>query len=590
MQNRIKRYLNMIPIVIAIGIIPLIMRVGLHSNEALSGYPWFTQEYGTYADIFFAGKAVGIHVLMFIMAGMLIWKAFFKKEKLPWSKVFTLLLIYTVLTIISGIISDNRELAFMGSFERFEPVGVIAGYMVIFFYAYSSIRGEEDLRLLVRYSAVLAGLMILLGLFQSFGFDPFNMTIIKKLITPVEFHDQLDNLRILRDKGVAYLTLYNEDYLGMYFGLMIPVSISLIFAFKEGWKKIIAVLFTAASLFVLYHGRSLSGWIALGFAGIVAVFILSEKSKKGAVISWICLGTILVVFFAALKLSPSFMNRVYGSISSSSGRVHKITGIETGDDEVVFYYFDGNELHCSFDFDEYGVLGPSFSDKDGNELIYDLTDGVFTLDERFEYADATLYKQEIDGIRTAMFVIDDHNWPIVLGEDGTYYYLNHSMNLVKVPAVKNIGVFDDGFLSGRGGIWNRTIPLLGSHVLLGSGANTFIAEYPQDDYVLLNYTYGWGSFYYNVKAHSLYLGNMIENGIIGTLCLIAFFVIYIVMGVRLYGNPENREGASDFTYYLGFGLFLGCVAYMIAGFVNDSNVCTAPVFWAFLGVSMAVNK
>ena len=43
---------------------------------------------------------------------------------------------------------------------------------------------------------------------------------------------------------------------------------------------------------------------------------------------------------------------------------------------------------------------------------------------------------------------------------------------------------------------------------------------------------------------------------------------------------------SLLTYYLGFGLFLGCIAYMIWGLVNDSNVCTAPVFWVFLGVSL----
>jgi hypothetical protein len=32
------------------------------------------------------------------------------------------------------------------------------------------------------------------------------------------------------------------------------------------------------------------------------------------------------------------------------------------------------------------------------------------------------------------------------------------------------------------------------------------------------------------------------------------------------------------------------LVYMFAGIVNDSNVCTAPVFWGMLGLGLAVNR
>ena len=32
------------------------------------------------------------------------------------------------------------------------------------------------------------------------------------------------------------------------------------------------------------------------------------------------------------------------------------------------------------------------------------------------------------------------------------------------------------------------------------------------------------------------------------------------------------------------------LVYMIAGIANDSNVCTAPVFWGMLGLGLAVNR
>lgn len=337
--------------------------------------------------------------------------------------------------------------------------------------------------------------------------------------------------------------------------------------------------------FLSYHGRSLSGWIALAGAGIAAVMIVSSRSKKGLIISWACFGISVLVLVSVLKFAPAVRDKVQRALSSSSDRVKKITQLETGDDEVVFYYFDGNELHCKFDFDDNGMLNVSFTDRDGEQLVYYDEMGELKLEECFMYADAKAYPWQIEDIKAVMFEIDEHQWPIVRGEDG-YYYLDNELNQVKAHRTENAGIFDETLLSGRGGIWNRTIPLIGRHIFKGSGANTFITEYPQNDYVALNYLYGWGYTEYNVKAHSLYLGNMIENGLIGTLCLMAFFVIYIIKGIRVYRKPVDGDKEGAFGYYLGFGLFLGCVAYLISGIVNDSNVCTAPVFWAFMGISL----
>lgn len=590
MRSRINiKSLSRIPVVAAAGIIPLIVRVSVHTNDELSGTSWLSESYYRYADIFFAWKAYAVQILLAAIALILIYHVFYKKEKLPYKKVMVLLAAYLFFALISAVFSGNASLAFKGSFERFEPVGVLAGYILIFYYSYYSIRNEEDFRILVRILAVCTGLMIMLGILQSLGLDPFSLTLVKKMITPLSLHDKIDNLQMMREKGTAYLTLYNEDYLGMYFNLLIPVCVSLVFAAKSRAGKITAAVFALASLFVMYHGYSVGGWITLVLIGILTVMMLSERGKKGAVISWICLGLVILTIVIVLKFVPSVRDRVYRELSSSSGRVHKITEVETGDFEVVFYYFDGNELHCAFDLDDNDMLTANFRDKNGEELAYYDNGGTLVLDERFEYADARVYPWQIDDVKAAMFEIDEHQWPIVRGNGGTYYFFNNELNEVKSGKVANAGLFDDGFLSGRGGIWNRSLPLLKKHILLGTGANAFITEYPQEDFVSLNYLYGWGYTEYNVKAHSLYLGNMIENGILGTLFLIGFFVLYLVSGVRKYSRKRTAAaaGADSYVYYVKFGLFLACAAYMISGFINDSNVCTAPIFWAFLGASVS---
>lgn len=585
MEQCIKT-LRKIPVVIAVGIIPLIIRISVHTNEELAGYTWLPQGFDRYADIFFACKAYTIEVLMALMVLLLLYNVFVKKEKLPKDRVLVLLLVYFFFVLLSGLMSAHLPLAFKGSFERFEPVGVIAGYLVIFYYSRSCVKSEDDLKFIVRISAIFIGIMLVLGILQGAGFDPFNLLVVKKLITPASLHDRLDNLQMMRDKGVAYLTLYNEDYLGMYFGLLIPVCVSLVFGASSKIGKAAAGVFTLVCMYVLWHGRSLGGWVSLAFTGIIAAMIVSNRSKKGAAVSWICLGVLAAILIVSLKWFPFVRDRVNRELSSSSSRVRKVTGLETGDYGVVFRFFDGNELHCSFDFEDNDRLHVRFTDKDGNELIYHDDGEAMTLEERFMYADATVTPWQMDDIKAAMFTIDDHQWPLVHGEDGTYYYLDSYMNLVKVKMDYSVGIFDDGFLSGRGAIWNRTLPILKRHIFKGLGANTFVTEYPQDDQVYLNYTYGWGYSEMNVKAHSLYLGNMIENGLIGTLCLMAFFVIYIIKGIQVYSRPVDGGKEGPFVYYLGFGLFLGCVAYLISGIVNDSNVCTAPVFWAFMGISV----
>ena len=94
---------------------------------------------------------------------------------------------------------------------------------MIFYYSYIFTGDKGGMYISVKMSGIPVGIMILLGILQSIGLDPFNLTLIKKLIVPFSLHDKLDNLQLIREKGVAYLTLYNEDYLGMYFALIMGI-------------------------------------------------------------------------------------------------------------------------------------------------------------------------------------------------------------------------------------------------------------------------------------------------------------------------------------------------------------------------------
>ena len=74
---------------------------------------------------------------------------------------------------------------------------------------------------------------------------------------------------------------------------------------------------------------------------------------------------------------------------------------------------------------------------------------------------------------------------------------------------------------------------------MGSGANTYMFEVPQEDYISQNYVYGANS--YDVKAHSWYLQQWVETGLIGTLALLVFLFWYLVQSVRIYRRVDLHE-------------------------------------------------
>ncbi len=602
-SGRENRYFRMLPIAVAIGLIPLLLRVIEFSNDDLIQYPWFNEGDRISYDVFLACKAYALQVLLAVMIVMLIGRVFISGVKPIWDRSFWLLVIYTGLAAVSSLASSHRKLAFFGSYERFESVLVIVSYTVLFYYSYCTVRCEEDIKVLIRMITPFIAIMILLGILQSFSLDPLEMNIIKRLYVPIKWHDRLDSITLLRERGLAYMTLYNENYVGMYLGLLIPVMISLVFALHRKSHKLVAAMSVLISLFILYHAGSSSGWIALLAVALIAFFLLTisylrKADRKTAV--FVSLGIALFIIAGGVisYVFPSVASRLHAHIYGTNGRPDKVVDIETGDEEVVFYLFDGNELHCVFDFDMGGHVVPQFRDKEGMPLTAYEYDGVYELEECFEYADAAVCAQEVDGALAAVFIIDEHQWPIVRGEDGAYFYLSPLLKPVRIGKVNCAGLFRDSFLSGRGAIWDRLIPILGDYIFLGVGSNAFITSFPQDDYVYQNYNLGWGSYEYNVKAHSLYLNNMLENGCVGTICLILFFLIYAAEGIRVYcrffsgRNVHLSSGKRyDRMYCFGFGTFIGCITFMVAALANDSNVCVSPVFWSMLGISYsAINS
>lgn len=459
--------------------------------------------------------------------------------------------------------------------------------MLLCYYVYNFVNEEKHVEFILKISGIGMAIVTVIGVFQYFGLDFFQSNFGKHLITNPGWWKNLKELTFNFAPKTSYTTLYNPNFLSFYFGMLIVLAVCLFIASKKIWHRIVLAVAVVCCAICLKGSGSASGWMALALAAVVLILVLLSRKKKlfvvGAVV--VVIGIIAAsVLGNTTSAGENIKNTIVGTYRMSDRWA--LNGVETNTDDVVLD-IHGNKLSVSYTVGEDGTTQISCKDSDGNELsqtIVDADNQVTTMDDS-RFSGVQLQPVSFgDSLPGICATIDGVQWNFINTDENGYEYLNPAGKLVKFENPKVSKVFLDDAMSGRGHIWNKTIPILGKHVLMGSGANSYMFEVPQADYISQNYSYGANS--YDVKAHCWYLQQWVETGLIGTLALLVFLFWYLVQSARIYRRVNLHESIS----WVGFGLFAAVLVYMFAGIVNDSNVCTAPVFWGMLGLGLAVNR
>ena len=406
-------------------------------------------------------------------------------------------------------------------------------------------------------------------------------------MTDTSWWNQLDKISFNFADKTAYTTLYNPNFLSFYFGMLIPLLVCLFIGAKKMWHRLVIAVAEICCIVALVGSRSSSGFIALAIGAVILALVLLSRKKKlfAAGIVVVVIGVIAAGVLAnTTGIGQTLKKTVVGTYHMKDQ--FSLNDIKTNTDDVELDIWN-NPLHVSYDLGSDGVITVVCKDADGQEIQtteVDQENHILALnDERFANVQIQpiMFTDNTAGIK---MIIDGVEWDFSKNDTDGYEYLNPAGKLVKFENPKVSNVFLDDAMSNRGHIWNKTIPLLGKHAFMGSGANTYMFEVPQEDYISQNYVYGANS--YDVKAHCWYLQQWVETGLLGTLALLVFLFWYLVQSIRIYRRVDLHESIS----WVGFGLFAAVLVYMIAGIANDSNVCTAPVFWGMLGLGLAVNR
>lgn len=588
--------LCLVPLLFAIAVVPLIVRVhaydpGLEDRDFFSA---LVNENRTIWDVFLYYKMVWFVVAASFMAVVVLYRLITEGRKIRFSKIFIPLGVYAFLALLSSIVSEHQPYPFTGIYEQFEPVWVLLGYCMIAYYAYLYVNSARDLKILLIGFSVATVLMLLIGMSQAF-FTDFNATTLGAfLMMPYEqfklWKINPSGLSFNFEAGRVYLTVYNPNYVGSYVSLISPLFLMLIFAVEKLWMKIGCGIIYMGLLLCLLGSLSRAGFVGI----IASLLMIAVIFNKQLIKYWFPTLLIIIILVGTIYTYDNYKdgtlrNKIKSAFKSPE-TLYNLTQMETLDDEVLLTY-KGNNFHVRFNFDYSNeTYSMSLYDDNYSEIphVYDEEIRAYRVtDERFEGftvgPELLRARSETEEALVGFeVVIDNYSWYFA-NIDGSYYVRTIYGKMVKQQTSESFEALarKGGFASGRGFIWSKTIPLLKHNILLGSGADTFILEFPNDDYLAMK-NGGYGD-QMMTKPHNQYLQMAVQTGCLSVLAFIVFYAWYFISSLKSWFTLKHRSLAT----YTGAGILCGTFGYMVVQIINDSTVSVAPIYWGLIGIGMA---
>lgn len=581
MQMEEKPNYFLIPILIMLCLIPLIVKLVFYKTH-LTQYVWFSAQDEMY-DFFLYNKQGMFIFVAGVMAIIVIIKVISSWKTIKITPIYIPIIAYAVLALLSSIFSDYTSFSFYGGFEQFESFFVLLGYCIIVIYATMFIKSEKDFKIIVTFLIVFALIMGILGVSQYLGHDFFSTELGRNIMIPEKYRDSVD-LSYASSSKLTYMTLFNPNYVGVYIALVTPIIAVMLFFQKKIGYIIVSVITVIALLISAMGSKSLAGIVGLGAALLFSIIFMRKILIKRYYITIPVIVILIIgIFIENLKTDNMFTDKLYNALHGQKTE-YALTDMHTEEDSIALTY-NNNEIKIKYVYNagqDVPFLVTDANDQMMNVNYDSAMNEFFIPDERFagikfgtDQETAGIFHLLVDG-RLYRFTNQTG--------DGKYYFVNRYGKFDRMITAKSAVFTDFGsFASSRGYIWSRTIPLIKKYIFLGSGPDTFILAYPQQDYMNMT-RYGFGDELMT-KPHSLYLQIAIQTGLLSLIAFLVFYVMYFVSSIRLY----IRGCFNSYYAKVGIAILIGTISYMVAGLTNDSSICTAPVFWVLIGVGIAAN-
>lgn len=579
-KKEINRF-DLLPIILLFAVHPLVM-IGKETVVYISEQPWFPSITTQY-DFFMYGKMVTFLLLAAWIGIILLDQILIRGKKITLWKPYIPMMLYLVFVILSAICSIQKDLSFKGMCEQYETVWVLIGYIIVVYAVAQMVKNKAQLRILLAALCVGAFVQGLLGISQLIGHDFWSTAAGKSLLTiglGSEVRDTLSFSFAESGRNRVYMASYNPNYAGVYVILLLPIVAAAAVQVKKTWMRI-GLSITVCLLLISLVGSGSRTGIAVLLCMIFVACVLRLSGKKRSFAVAACMIDILITGLLAEFCGGHIITKTIKNLKKREYDVHTL---ET-DGAKVHMYIKKTEIWLDL-AQEDGKLTLQVSCADGSELPTEWNEET----QRFKIKEDDL-----------------KNWSFEVLQEGVIYYLHLQRGEMDLYFAKKQLTGDFAYVtqygkidqmivaptvlpgyerafSERGYIWGRTLALLPSHFLLGTGADTFVVAFPQSDYI--------GKFHAGArmlqeipsKAHSLYLQSGLQTGVLSLLCLLIFWGWYLIDSVRI----KNRLPKEIRIWSLA--IMLSVFGYLLMGLLNDSNLATAPIFWGILGMGIAVNR
>lgn len=595
-----KQWIGAVLLAMVAGVVPLVVSA-CYYRIGLKEFPWFADSDATY-DFFLYWKGQTLILLCGLLALYVAVRQMAGKER-GWQKRIEgkyaiPLILYFLLSLLSAVLSEHGDMAIWGGYEQWEGVIIITAYVVVLFFAIFLLEGRTQIRVFLCVFLSCVFVMAVISVFQYCGHDFFrtgagqavmNFMIKKKLKFTFNF-----------EIGRVYATLYNPNYVGSYVALVLPVVLSVISrgGRMSGMRNQFAIVTAAGLLLMLIGSESVTGCIGVASSLLLAfAFVLADPGvsrEKVAVGAGVCVLAAAVVVCVNRPIFTYGLNKIFHPTPNRFA----VRGMESREGALAVTTAGGDVLKLTCDQGD-GRCHFTAADGGGAAVeVYEEGELVKFGDARFEEIQLRPGQVDIDGEKTDAFIVETPSFgksytviPSVETYTGpglsqrVFYIKNPFGKKDKLRHIESVGFEQNQhFGSRRGYIWSRTFPLLKDHMLIGSGPNTFVFEFPNDDYIGMKNVGYDGSVV--TKPHNMLMQIWVQTGFLSLLAFLALYVFYFAASMKLYFRKTGyRRGEL-----LGIGILLGTFGYLVTGLANDSTVAVAPVYWCLLGAGIAVNR
>ena len=522
----------------------------------------------SHTDLFAYAKAqvlqVGV-IIALILTG--IYQFFtFKKEDWKLNRTaFILLGIFATTIIVSYILSEQKELAWIGMIDRYEGTLTWLCYIALTYIIIVIIKEKKEGHGLIFTFVISASIVAIIGAFQWFGIDFFKTDLGMRIMLGSRYEELVTSVNFNLPEGRVYSTLYNPNYVGTLVALVFPLTIYSFFVVKKWWIKPILILLIIPQMIALIGSQSTGGIVAVGVSIVLmgVYLVIKYPINKWVYVGLVAMSIVGYIFLTQMTFLQSYYDKIMRGFQADPETYisTEFESVEYDHPQITYTLKDGSQI--SIVPVESGISVTS----DGSQKILREEERLI-----YRFENETYLKQIFYNYNEGLIRVNVRNLTTELSsESGFNYYYAGQFSVGTLPLddlhyqAEPVEWFEnERLMSNRGYIWNRTVPRIFERPIFGYGADTFTINFPQGDLI-----YKRPVFYNHStivdKPHNMFLGITINFGFVG---LITF------MTLTVYSMIKSQKSF----------LILPVLTYFVVGLVNDSVVFGMYMIFIIIGV------